>query len=165
MIEVSNAFKEAARAPVKVVRVTITCENDEYTSENALISLTKDDVGFYFGATTKSLAFKLLGTDYKLVGKEVSVIYQIQANNDWETCDLGHFTIYEQNINLEKGTTDFKAYDPVGVMGKTLYEAGGLTFPCTVENLFEQISNRFGLARYATNVANLSYEITEEVGS
>lgn len=163
MIEVSNAFKEAARAPVKVIRALIVCENDTYTSSDALVSLSKEDTGFYFSTTTKSLSFKLLGTDYDLVGKNVTATYEIQSGNSWDGCILGRFAIYEQTVNLEKGTTEFKAYDPIGMMGRVNYDAGSLNFPCTVENLFEQICNRFGLTRYATIVANLSYQISEDL--
>ena len=163
MIEVNNAFKEAARAPVKVIRASIVCENDTYTSSDVLVSLSKEDTGFYFSTTTKSLSFKLLGTDYDLVGKNVTATYGIQSSNSWDSCILGRFTIYEQTANLEKGTTEFKAYDPIGMMGRVNYDAGSLNFPCTVENLFEQICNRFGLTRYATSVANLSYQISEDL--
>ena len=48
MIEVSDAFKEAARAPVKALRVSITCDGNEYTSADEFISLTKEDAGNYF---------------------------------------------------------------------------------------------------------------------
>lgn len=163
MIEVTEAFKNAARAPVKVLRATIVCGNDNYSSADVLVSFTKEDAGFYFGATTKSLNFKLLGTDYNLIGKSISIGFEIETSGGWENCELGHFTIYEQTVNLEKGTTDFKAYDPMGIMGKVNYEAGTLTFPCTVDNLFEQISNRFELAKTATNVPNLSYQIAEDL--
>ena len=111
MIEVSSTFKEAARAPVKVIRASIVCENDTYTSSDVLVSLSKEDTGFYFSTTTKSLSFKLLGTDYDLVGKNVTATYEIQSGNSWDGCILGRFAIYEQTVNLEKGTTEFKAYD------------------------------------------------------
>lgn len=163
MIEVTESFKDAARAPVKTIRAKITCDGHDYTSADDFVSLTKEDIGNYFGVATKSLSFKLLGTAYNLIGKTAEVSFEIETENDWESCTLGQFIIYEQTVNLEKDTTDFKAYDQMGVMGKVAYEAGNLTFPCTVENLFEQISNRFGLARFATNVANLSYEITEDL--
>ena len=163
MIEVSNAFKEAARAPVKTIRAKITCDGNEYTSADDFISLTKEDTGNYFGVATKSLTFQLIGAAHNLIGKTAEVSFEIQNGDTWELCNLGLFVVYEQTANLEKGITDFKAYDLMGVMGKTQYETGSLTFPCTVENLFEQIANKFGLAKYATNVANLSYQITEDL--
>ena len=99
MIEVSNAFKEAAKAPVKVIRASIACENDTYTSSDVLVSLSKEDTGFYFSTTTKSLSFKLLGTDYDLVGRNITATYEIQSGNGWDNCVLGRFTIYEQTAN------------------------------------------------------------------
>ena len=36
MIEVSNDFKDAAKAPVKTLRATISCGDDYYTSEDVL---------------------------------------------------------------------------------------------------------------------------------
>ena len=102
MITVSPDFKDAARAPVKTLRATIACGDDYYTSEDVLVSFTKEDTGFYFGATTKSLSFKLIGTNYNLVGKSVAVSFGVQNNTTWETCELGQFSIYEQAVNLEK---------------------------------------------------------------
>ncbi len=163
MIDVSNAFKNAAKAPVKTIRASIVCEDDYYTSETTLVSLTKEDSGFYFGAATKSLSFKLLGTDYNLVGKNISVSFDIQSNETWEDCNLGNFIIYEQTINLEKGTTEFKAYDMIGVMAKVNYTPGEINFPCTVDNLANQICDKFSLVRNATNVPNLSYRIAEDL--
>ena len=163
MIAVSPNFKDAARAPVKTLRATIACGDDYYTSEDVLVSFTKEDTGFYFGAATKSLSFKLIGTGYNLVGKSVVVSFGIQNYNTWETCELGQFTIYEQAVNLEKETTEFKAYDSVGIMGKANYEVGSLNFPCTVANLLEQIATKFGLTVNATTVPNLSYMIAEDL--
>ena len=163
MIQVTEDFKNAARAPVKTIRAAIVCGDDYYTSDDVLVSFTKEDAGFYFGATTKCLSFKLLGTNYNLVGKNVAADFDIQNGNTWENCEFGQFTVYEQTVNLEKGTTDFKAYDPIGLMGKTNYEVGSINFPCTVENLFRQIGTRFGLTIIPTNVPNVNYSITEDL--
>lgn len=166
MIEVTEAFKNAARAPVKTVRATITVDGTDYSSSDNLVSFTKEDSGSYFNATTKALTFKLIGTNHNLVGKEAVVNLEIQTdpiNNTWEPCALGKFTIYEQTTSLEKDTTDFKAYDAIGQMGKTPYDSGGLSFPCTVSNLFDQIANRFGLTRIAAENPNLNYQITEDL--
>lgn len=166
MIEVTEAFKNAARAPVKTVRATITVDGTDYSSGDNLVSFTKEDSGSYFNATTKALIFKLIGTNHNLVGKEAVVNLEIQTdsvNNTWEPCALGKFTIYEQTTSLEKDTTDFKAYDAIGQMGKTPYDSGGLSFPCTVSNLFDQIANRFGLTRIAAENPNLNYQITEDL--
>ena len=146
-----------------MLRATITVDETTYSSEDNLVSFTKEDTGFYFGVSTKSLGFKLIGTNYDLIEKSAVVNLEIQTNNNWESCILGRFTIYEQTANLDKGTTDFKAYDPIGMMGKANYESGGLSFPCTVSELYEQITTRFGLTRIATQNPNLSYQIEEDL--
>ncbi len=166
MIEVTEAFKNAARAPVKTVRATITVDGTDYSSSDDLVSFTKEDTGSYFNVTTKSLSFKLIGTNHNLVGKDALLTLEIQTsqeNDTWEPCMLGKFTIYEQNTSLEKGTTDFKAYDAIGRMGKTPYESGTINFPCSVSDLFDQITNRFGLTKITTENPNLNYTITEDL--
>lgn len=166
MIEVTEAFKNAARAPVKTVRATITVDGTDYSSSDDLVSFTKEDTGSYFNVTTKSLSFKLIGTNHNLVGKDALLALEIQTsqeNDIWEPCMLGKFTIYEQNTSLEKGTTDFKAYDAIGRMGKTPYESGTINFPCSVSDLFNQITNRFGLTKITTENPNLNYTITEDL--
>ena len=166
MIGVTEAFKNAARAPVKTVRATISVDGTDYSSSDDLVSFTKEDTGSYFNVTTKSLSFKLIGTNHNLVGKDALLILEIQTsqeNDTWEPCMLGKFTIYEQNTSLEKGTTDFKAYDAIGRMGKTPYESGTINFPCSVSDLFDQITNRFGLTKITTENPNLNYTITEDL--
>ncbi len=166
MIEVTESFKCAAREPIKTIRAVISCEGDNYSSADMLVSLTKEDAGLYFGVATKSLSFKLLGTDYNLTGKAITASFDIQTNQAddiWETCHLGDFIVYEQTANLEKGSTEFKAYDQIGVMGKINYNSGGLSFPCTIVALFNQIADRFGLQRSATMVPNSAYTIKEDL--
>lgn len=48
MIEVTESFKYAAREPVKTIRAVISCEENNYSSADMLVSLTKDDVGLIF---------------------------------------------------------------------------------------------------------------------
>lgn len=166
MIEVTEAFKNAARAPVKTIRAIITVDGIDYSSSDNLVSFTKEDTGSYFNVATKSLSFKLIGTNHNLVGEDALVTLEIQTNQDndtWEPCILGKFTIYEQTTSLEKGTTDFKAYDAVGRMGKTPYESGTITFPCSVSELFDQIANRFNLSKITAENPNLDYTITEDL--
>lgn len=165
-IGVSQAFKDAMQAPVKVLKATITAGLQVYTSSDDLISLSIESSGYYFGATTKVLEFKLLGTTYNLVGQTVHVAISVltDATNDtWESCDLGNFYVSEQNAILEKETTSFKAYDKVGVLANTLYQEGGLSFPCTIAELVGQIHEKFGLAYTPDTLVNGSYQITEDL--
>ena len=165
-IGVSQAFKDAMQAPVKVLRATITAGLQVFTSSDVLINFSLESSGYYFGATTKVLDFSLLGTTYNLVGETIHVSLGVQtdATNDvWESCDLGNFYVYEQDAKLERETTSFKAYDKVGVLAHTPYNAGGLTFPCTIAELANQIHEKFGLAYDPTTLVNGSHQITEDL--
>lgn len=165
-IGVSQAFKDAMQAPVKVLRATITAGTEVFTSSDVLVNFSLESSGYYFGAVTKVLDFSLLGTAYNLVGDTIHVSLEVQtdANNDtWATCDLGNFYVHEQDAKLEKETTSFKAYDMVGVLANTPYAIGGLTFPCTIGDLANQIHEKFGFAFEPSTLVNGSHQISEDL--
>lgn len=155
-IDVSEAFKNAMKAPVKVVRASIaTDDGQEFSSSDDLINLTIESSGYYFGSTTKTLSFNLLGTDHNLIGKDIHLTISVQTdsiNDSWEDCDLGNYYVYEQNAKLEKETTEFKAYDRVGTLAYSSYSSGGFTFPCTISGMVEQLANNFNLNYDATQI-------------
>lgn len=165
-IGVSQAFKDAMQAPVKVLRATITSGLQVFTSSDVLVNFSLESSGYYFGATTKVLDFSLLGTTYNLVGSTIHVSLEVQtdANNDtWATCDLGNFYVHEQDAKLEKETTSFKAYDKVGVLAHTFYQSGGLSFPCTIAELASQIHDKFGLDYTPVALVNGNHQVTEDL--
>lgn len=165
-IGVSQAFKDAMQAPVKVLRATITAGTEVFTSSDVLVNFSLESSGYYFGAVTKVLNFSLLGTAYNLVGDTIHVSLEVQtdaSNDTWATCDLGNFYVHEQDAKLEKETTSFKAYDMVGVLANTPYAIGGLTFPCTIGDLANQIHEKFGFDFDETTLVNGSHQITEDL--
>ena len=163
MINVSENFKLAAKAPVKVLEAEITCGEDTFRSSDTLVGFTKEESGYYFGAMTKSLDFTLLGNNYDLLGKTVSVNLSLVYQNAYEPCELGSFVVYEQSSDLEKKITMFKAYDVVGVMAKTIYEPGAISYPCTVTNLVSQIAEMFDLAYEPEELPNFDHVIVEDL--
>lgn len=165
-IGVSQAFKDAMQAPVKVLRATITAGTEVFTSSDVLVNFSLESSGYYFGAVTKVLDFSLLGTAYNLVGDTIHVSLEVQtdaSNDTWATCDLGNFYVHEQDAKLEKETTSFKAYDMVGVLANTPYAIGGLTFPCTIGDLANQIHEKFGFAFEPSTLVNGSHQISEDL--
>lgn len=166
MIEVSNIFKYTAREPIKTIRASVVFNGEVYSSFDYLISIKKDDTGFYFGVATKCVTITLLGTNYDLVNKNTLVNFEIltdPTNNIWERCDLGEYIIQSQTIDLEKDITVLKGYDKIGVMGLSRYESNGLTFNTTVANLIEQIANKFNLGYIADTLPNDNYVIEEDL--
>ena len=81
-IDVSEAFKNAMKAPVKVVRASIVADDEqEFSSSDDLINLTIESSGYYFGSTTKTLSFNLLGTDHNLIGKDIHLTISVQTDS------------------------------------------------------------------------------------
>ena len=170
MITASQAFKNAMKAPVKVLSAAVydTTSGTTYSANDVLQSIVINASGYYFGATTRSATIKLVGTNYALVEKAVRLSLGVQTDAVHSTFDnivFGNFTVYEQETDLEKGITTLKAYDNMGVLGLIEYQPGDLTFPCTVANLASQIASRFNLTLGTdfTTLPNYNYQIAEDL--
>lgn len=170
MITASQAFKDAMKAPVKVLGATVynSAEGVAYTENDVLQSVAMTSTGYYFGTNTRSTTIKLVGTNFALVEKTVTISLSVlvdAANNIYDTISFGNFTVYEQETDLEKGITTIKAYDMMGMLSLEEYQEGELAFPCTVANLASQIASRFNLTLGIdfTTLPNYDYTITEDL--
>ena len=167
MISVTTAFKNAMKAPVKVVKATVAVVGGaSYTSADNLVKLEKQASGYFFSVATQSLTVTLLGTDYNLLGKEMDVTLSVltdMTNMTWADSDQGHFKVYEQTTDLEKGMTTVRAYDAVGVIGQKGYQAGDFVFPMTVAELASRLAADNGMDYTAGTLVNGSYQISEDL--
>ena len=166
-IGISQAFKDAMQAPVKVVKATISADNGQtFESSDELISFSMEASGYYFGAVSKALDFSLLGTTYNLLDKDIHVVLSVltdSTNDTWADCDLGNFRITEQKANLEKETTTFRAYDRVGMLAFDPYMEGGLTFPNTIANVVAEFADNYAFDYTPHTLTNGSYVIPEDL--
>lgn len=170
-IAASDSFKQAMQAPVKMLGVTITTEEDTpqiFTDGDTLTSLSIESNGSYFGATVSAASFSLLGTNYDLVNQRVKLALKAQtdtANDTWEEVNYGEFAIIEQTVDLEKEMTTFKCQNLMGLAAKREYLKDDITFPCTVSDMVTQIVNKFGwtLATDIKDLPNIDYEIAEDL--
>ena len=170
MITASQAFKTAMKAPVKVLGATVYNGSDgvAYTESDVLQSVVMTSTGNYFGTNTRSATVKLVGTNFALVEKTVTISLSVlvdATNNIYDAISFGNFTVYEQETDLEKGITTIKAYDAMGLLSLEEYQAGELTFPCTVANLASQIASRFNLTLGTdfSTLPNYDYQISEDL--
>lgn len=167
MINVTTAFKNAMKAPVKVVKATVAVvDGATYTSADNLVKLEKQATGYYFGVATQSVEVKLLGTGYNLLNQKIDVTLSVQTNatNDtWADCDLGRFKVVEQTVDLEKEMTAIKAYDAIGVMASKYYTSGELDFPIAVNDLATRLAADNGMDYTAQELTNGTYQISEDL--
>lgn len=166
-ITVTDAFKTAMRAPVKLIKATVAVAGGStYASGDFLVKAEIQSTGYYFGVATKVLSVTLLGTDYDLISKFCDITLSVQtnsANDSWADCDLGRFKIVEQVVDLEKEMTTIKAYDAIGVMASKYYTSGELDFPITVNNLASRLAADNGMAYTAQELTNGTYQISEDL--
>ena len=170
-IPVTNAFKTAMKAPIKMLRATVsTIEGtpEVFTSADNLVSFNVQAVGYYFGTVVEQAEVKLIGTNYDLLNLDINVSFDAQtASGTWDTCDYGLFRVIEQTVDLEKGMTTIKALDMMGIVARTEYSVGDFTFPMTVAELAGAIAFHFGLELTTdmTTLPNYNYTITEDLYS
>lgn len=166
MIEVSESFKNAMKAPVKTLQASISVQGTEavYTSSDVLQKFEIEQNGYFFGVATKILSFTLIGTNFNLNEKTLLVELQVLNESIWEVCDYGKFVVQEQTTDLEKGITTVKAYDSIALAAITPYQAGEITFPCLVKELPSRIADKFGMAyTIEDDLPNGDYRIPEDL--
>lgn len=167
MINVTAAFKNAMKAPVKVVKATVAVvDGATYTSADSLVKLEKQATGYYFGVATQSIEVKLLGTNYNLLNQKIDVTLSVltdMTNMVWADCDLGRFKVVEQTADLEKEMTTIKAYDAIGVMASKYYTSGELDFPIAVNDLATRLAADNGMDYTAQELTNGTYQISEDL--
>lgn len=164
MISVTNAFKNAMRAPVKVIGAEIgIVDGSTYEAGDFLVKAEVQSSGYYFGVATKTLSFTLLGTNYSLLDERADLTLKVQDGNNWETCDLGRYKIVEQKVDLEKEMTIFKGYDAIGVMASKYYTGGEIDFPITVNNLASRLAADNGMTYVDQELTNGTYQIQEDL--
>lgn len=169
MINVSNAFKAAACAPVKVMRarVIISPDSEEATtisSDGELVSLAIETTGELFNASMSMATIKFIGTNWELANKQIKIEVDLQNGASWETINYGYYKVDSQPATLDKDSTTIKAYSAMGDMQNTIYDAGSITYPISVSNLAAAIGIRFGLTvSNMENLPNADYVIQEDL--
>lgn len=168
-INVTTAFKNAMKAPVKTVSATVAViDGDTYTSADSLVKCELQANGYYFGVATKSVSITLLGTSYDLVDEKFELTLKVltdSSNNTWADCILGCFKVAEQTVDLEKEMTTIKAYDAIGIIGNKNYKEGDFTFPVTVNALAERLAIDAGMDVGELDLVNGTYQIPEDLYS
>ncbi|MDO4978751.1 MAG: hypothetical protein Q4E47_01175 [Candidatus Saccharibacteria bacterium] len=168
MINVTEAFKNAAKSPVRVWQaklLSLDSERQSFTSGDFLASISIESAGELFSTSASIVKAKLLGVDYDLEGDEFSVEFSLLVADDTEeTIGYGAFVVSKQTTNLEKGYTEIEMYSKMLQLQAMEYNSDSFTFPCTVSNLAEQIARTTGLiATDMGNLPNVDYNIQENL--
>lgn len=179
MIQHNSKFEDLASAPVKQTDVRVIkqivdpygfYDDFEWTSSDVLMKVSIDAVGSFLGTATKKATVKLLGiVDTAVKGDLFRILTGIYDSDplveDFNYISQGYYYVEEVEYNYDDGYTTVTMYDQMWIAQNTNYEelpdAGGLTFPATVEELAAYMASAINvdLMQDFSELPNADYEI------
>jgi hypothetical protein len=159
MIYHDPTFESIAKAPVKSTNVEVAMQiQDPYgyfdgtvvwTSSDVLMSVQIDAVGAFLGTVTKKASVKLLGIVDTASAGDIFQVRLGMLNNDpsvygYDNISEGFFIVDSVAYDYDSGFTTVTMYDQMWTAARTPYSTS-FTYPCTVENLAEQVAAAIGV--------------------
>jgi hypothetical protein len=105
-------------------------------------------------APAKKIHVNLYGTDYDLINREITVTTtMIYDDNTTETLNLGNYLITNDYESTVKDQCSFTGYDYM-IKLDIPYEDTGLEYPCTLQDVLNDLCTKNNLVNYSTNIIN-----------
>ena len=169
MYEVSDKFKEYCKRHQRFFKdATISYDDNgvtrTITAENIIkleISATPYiDYQIIGQAPGKKIHINLKGKDYDLTNKEISVTTtMIYDDNTTETLTLGNYIVSSDYESQVKDQCSFTGYDYM-IKFDQQYSDEGLEYPCTLQDVLNDMCEKLGIEVYSTNITNSKLEVT-----
>ena len=169
MYEVSDKFKEYCQRHQRFFKEATISYDDNgvtrtITAENIIkleISATPYiDYQIIGQAPGKKIHINLKGKDYDLTNKEISVTTtMIYDDNTTETLTLGNYIVSSDYESQVKDQCSFTGYDYM-IKFDQQYSDEGLEYPCTLQDVLNDMCQKIGIEIYSTNITNSKLEVT-----
>ena len=169
MYEVSDKFKEYCQRHQRFFKEATISYDDNgvtktITAENIIkleISATPYiDYQIIGQAPGKKIHINLKGKDYDLTNKEISVsTTMIYDDNSTETLTLGNYIISSDYESQVKDQCSFTGYDYM-IKFDQKYSDEGLVYPCTLQDVLNDMCQKLDIEVYSTNITNGKLEVT-----
>ena len=169
MYEVSDKFKEYCQRHQRFFKEATISYDDNgvtrtITAENIIkleISATPYiDYQIIGQAPGKKIHINLKGKDYDLTNKEISVTTtMIYDDNTTETLTLGNYIVSSDYESQVKDQCSFTGYDYM-IKFDQQYSDEGLKYPCTLQDVLNDMCQKLGIEVYSTNITNSKLEVT-----
>lgn len=102
----------------------------------------------------KKIHINLYGTDYDLTNKEISVTTTMYYDDETnETLNLGSYIISSDYESQVKDQCSYTGYDYM-MKFDTTYNDEGLEYPCTLQDVLNNICEQNDIELYSTNITN-----------
>lgn len=111
-------------------------------------------------APAKKIHINLYGTDYDLINREIAVTTtMIYDDNTTETLNLGNYLITSDYESTVKDQCSFTGYDYM-IKLDIPYDDTGIEYPCTLQDVLNDLCTKNDLVNYSTNVINGGLVVT-----
>lgn len=169
MISHTTEFTNIMKQPEKTIRVRAYDFSGEETTEvwaDDLKSINIDSVGSFLGAASRMVNAQVFGDQSAYINDGIRIdLEALQSDNTWETIELGFFTVYQVEYDVESKMSKVTLYDPMMMMSTTEYGLSDEQFPMTVSDLATVMADTAGVTLDAdfNTLPNYDYSITENL--
>jgi hypothetical protein len=151
MIAHTEAYSTAVTTPVKTVRAKFYLHNNSTGTNSPIFetnenSISLSSIGSYIGSGAKKITAKIVGNQTDYLSDLIKIDLQVKTDSiDWQTVNLGVFTAYTVEYNMESDITTLELYDPMYMLSITPYTVDNDLFPLTVSQLAALIASSGGI--------------------
>lgn len=175
MVSASTEFQNIMKQPEKTIRVRAFDYGVGSTDEvvdpveiwaSNLKSISLDSIGVFLGSAAKMVTANVFEDQSPLLGSGVRLDLEVlQADGSWETIELGYFSVYQVEYDVEKTMSKVTLYDGIMLLSVTEYVLEDDQFPMTVQQLATEMADYVDttLDTNFENLPNASFEITENL--
>lgn len=163
MINVSNAFKEAMKQPVKELDAYLkVSDTEQIKSEDDLIQFKISCDSGMCKTAMRKLEAKFLG-EHNLVGKLIHAGFGVKLpNNTFEYLDYGTFLITEITTSKDTGITEIVGYDLM-INAMKGYIPLAIEYPIDLYEYTKLLCTSCGLELANTTFTHAEWQITQEL--
>lgn len=151
MISFTPEFEAIMKQPEKVVRVEVLNYGPENTDVPVdpvaiwgedLKSFNMDSVGMFLGSAARMVTATVFEDQSPYIGSRMRIdLKALQSDNTWEVIELGYFTVYQVEYNIETQMSKVTLYDPLMMLSVTPYNLETAQFPMTIAQLASVVAD------------------------
>ena len=168
MYQVSDKFKEYCKRHIRTFKsatITYYDGNEQQTIESDQIIKFEISANPYIDyqiigqAVAKKIHINLKGS-HNLANKEINVTTtMIYDDNTEEVLNLGNYIIASDYDSSVKNQCSFTGYDYM-IKFDQKYSDEGLEYPCTLQDVLNDMCEKLDIEVYSTNITNGKLEVT-----
>lgn len=169
MISYTPEFEAIMKQPEKVVRVTAFLQDDDTQIQvwsEDLRSVELNSSGMFLSVGSRVVTASVFNDQSPLLNSSVTLKLEgLKQDGSWESIELGRFTVFQVEYNIEDQLSKVVLYDAMMMMSTVEYNLSTELFPMTVTELAQKVADTStsGLDPNFANLPNADYLIEENL--